>query len=115
LLARERTIDTQLDVTRSWDDTGEEIESIEPIAISTRDNILIQQNSGLEPSDSVMKIWVKDIQLDFTANEYSLEMIGRNTPCGEDLQLLVGYYYILTTSSALGLDRDQWIFLTRKN
>jgi hypothetical protein len=115
LFQRERTIDTQLDVTRSWDDTGEAIESIEPIAISTRDNILIQQNSSLEPSDSVMKIWVKDIQLDFTANEYSLQMIERTTPCGEDLQLLVGYYYILTTSSALGLDRDQWIFLTRKN
>jgi hypothetical protein len=114
LCEKERTIDTQIDSTPSWNQTQYCLYSTEPMALSIRDQAIVTADLGLRLSDSVVKIWVKDFDFDFDINVNSLLMTERITSCGNCLEPITGYWKLLSSSNS-GLQKESWLLITRAN
>lgn len=110
-----RQIDGQLDVKRPWTDTEQVIYTTDIQALNVRDNAILAQEQSLALGDSVVKVWWKDANLDFTQFNYALKMVARTDPFGENLDMARGFYRILNTQSNFGLQREQWVFLVKQS
>lgn len=112
LCEKVRNIDSQIDSEFTWNETANTLYTTEPQSISIRDQAIITANLGLQLSDTVIKVWVKDFNFNFDINNNSLLMTERITPCGNCLEPLEGYWKLLSSSNS-GLQKEQWLILTR--
>ncbi len=137
LYYRNRTIDSSFDVNREWISANFEwelltenwetitkdwqnlttgfIQSTEPVEVNERDLISLQVNYGLNPSMSICKIWIKNIDVSFQSFDYALKMISRTDPQCRNLGLVQNYYTCLRCQTPFTGNRDQWLYLMYDN
>ena len=137
LYYRERMIDSSLDVNREWISASSQwdilkdlwetitkewnlltdgfLQTTEPVEVNERDLISLQVNYGLNPTMSICKIWIKNIDVSFQSFDYALKMISRKDPQGRDLGLVPNLYTCLRCQTPFTGNRDQWLYLMYDN
>ena len=59
IYSREREIDSQVDITRPWEETEDTLETTDPVLVQEQDAIMMTAALGLVASKVIFKIWVQ--------------------------------------------------------